>query len=106
MLWRSSFWDEYSKYWAEDHQPRQTGVCPPNVHIKICIFHLKITFSALGHLYLVTAHVVTSVHDDWLSSLVVLSNVQAGFGAKIFQLVCNTNERQTLTYGRENIYSI
>lgn len=62
--------------------------------------------------YLVPAHVVTSVHDDWLPTVVALSNVQAGFGAKIFQLVRNTNVKanlkmwQRLQNAEENICSV
>lgn len=53
---------------------------------------------------------MTRVHDDWLPPLVVLSNVQAGLGAEIFQLGCNTNIKNKLkaeiTKQEENIYSV
>lgn len=71
---------------------------------------LTLKFQAFVLLYLVAAHVVTRVHDDWLPPLVVLSNVQAGLGAEIFQLGCNTNIKNKLkaeiTKHEENIYSV
>lgn len=38
-------------------------------------------------LYLVAPHVVTLVHDQRLTSLVVLSNIQAGLRSSILNLV-------------------
>lgn len=54
---------------------------------------------------------MTCVHDDGLPPLVVLSDVQAGFGAEIFQLGCNTNIKKKrlkaeITKHKENIYSV
>lgn len=67
---------------------------------KICIYFWKFKFEAFTRLYLVAAHVVTCVHDDGLPPLVVLSDVQAGFGAEIFQL------KADITEYKENIYSV
>lgn len=62
--------------------------------------------------YLVAAHVVTRVHDDWLPTVVALADVQAGFGAEIFQLVRKTNVKanlrmwQRLQNAEENFCSV
>lgn len=50
----------------------------------------------LEFVYLVASHVVTHVHDQRFASLVILANIQAGVGSRVFKLVETENKLATL----------
>lgn len=50
----------------------------------------------LEFVYLVASHVVTHIHDQRFTSLVILTNIQAGVGSRVFKLVETDNELETL----------